>query len=478
MKRIYLTSVIILMFLLLLCGSALGDAKRDVPEKTIVTRPEKVIDLTLRMQPWPTRRCNPARTGRSLATGPGFSLVETASADLFGGVLEYDSSLTGGGIMGGSLDEAIRAEALDGLLIGFNNMLYFRYTPVKAFFAFSIPGGQVWSREEWGYFYPGINLSGYVIGLYNGNYKLVNCIKNDETLVWGKQIMGERGPYGFFAVGKRVYVDGLWDKNQNNEDIFHISAYDKDGYPLWFSGAQLNNIHTCAEDAQGNAYFRDASPALLRINPDGSEAWRVPFHIEAGDDYTDMGIGPICGADGRIWVCSKDESAPRRIGSGLPYIVLNSDGSKYKSGGFGDKGTPASACYGGDNRLYVGFYGTEVTCFDDWNQEIWSTTMYSGGKEILDMVMDKDNVIYVVYAAVGAEIPGLGCYLSVLDPVDGSVKKTLLLNIPPEWSGSLTELAIGEDGKLFLLNSAGYLKEFSRLILIDTSGGNKFIKVQ
>lgn len=488
MKPKHLTSAICFILLLILCGTATGESipsgsAGKVPLADEIELKESgdvaagKFDAALgsgwlQAPPWPVRHCDAARTGRSKFKGPGTTLLETANVDLFGGVLEYQMIPASGSFFSETLEESMQEEAFDGLVIGKGNRLYFRHKIDRVVFSYQFPDGQQLTKEEWGNSYPGLDSFSRVHGLFHSIFKIMYCIAPDGTEVWKIPVFGGGGAYSFFAVGKKIYLDAEWDKDENDETFFNMSAYDIGGNLKWTSGPYYTNFHACAEDAQGNAYFRDASPTLHRINPDGTTAWTFQFPVKTGDDFTDTGIGPICGADGRIWVSAKSTTAQLRMKAGLPYIVLNNDGSKYKSGGFGDKGAPAAACYGGDNRLYVGFSDAVVSCYNDWNEEVWSTTLVSSGDDLLDMVMDVDNNIYVAYTAWGAQTMGEGCYVSVINSTDGSVKKTQLIDIPEQWSDSPTELAIGEDRTLFLLNSAGYLKQLSAL-KIATGGMEK-----
>jgi len=83
------------------------------------------------------------------------------------------------------------------------------------------------------------------------------------------------------------------------------------------------------------------------------------------------------------------------------------------------------------------------------------------------MVMDADNIIYILYTAWGVQSLGEACYLAVIDPSDGSILKNLMVDVEEKWCNAHSELAIGADGKLFYLNAAGFLKQFSSLHILE-----------
>jgi hypothetical protein len=115
---------------------------------------------------------------------------------------------------------------------------------------------------------------------------------------------------------------------------------------------------------------------------------------------------------------------------------------------------------GGNGILYLAFEDGTVAGYQDWDQLVgeWKAPAENG---IHDMIMDKDNWIYVAYTAYGLLDLGKATYLSVLHPNTGNVKKTFKIDVPPEYVDSPVELAIGEGRKLFYLHSSGYLKEYS-----------------
>jgi len=219
-------------------------------------------------------------------------------------------------------------------------------------------------------------------------------------------------------------------------------------------------MYRLAEDAQENVYFVDSGTVFYKLNPDGTTAWEIqPPAFDSGTYVSCRERGPICGNDGRVWVTVPYRPGSWR-GSGLPWSVFNNDGTTYKDGRHGKDKIPTRACYGGNDRFYIAYKTPTLDCFEDWDEEVWSIQLSENGT-VLDMIMDVDNMIYLTYTAWGVQAFGEACYLAVIDPSDGEILKNILIDVPEEWCNAHGDLAIGADGKLFYLNSAGFLKEFS-----------------
>jgi hypothetical protein len=144
---------------------------------------------------------------------------------------------------------------------------------------------------------------------------------------------------------------------------------------------------------------------------------------------------------------------------GPAFVVVNSDGTIYKNGSIGSVAkTPVYVCCGSNGYLCVSFSDGSVTGFTDWDQVGWTWQGQAG--EILDMIMDNDNRLYVLYLAYGVETLGGGCYISVLDSSTGQQLGFTKVDVPFEWMDSPSELAIGVNETLIYLNAAGYLKVY------------------
>jgi hypothetical protein len=459
-----------IIVLLAISGTAWGDsAKPKQTEQLEIKQPGLLdLELTFEPSPWPVWRGDAARTGRSKLKGPGASLLETASVDLFDKQLTYTKKISDSTLYGPKYKDYYlviedREAAFYELRVGPGNNLIFEYDEqdphYPQMFSYDMSSG-----EKWGVSYSSphsiaLDSRGRIYDALSYVSVKLRCWDRDGNKVWVTEGPPIYKP-SVITIGERLYA-GLRVPGTG----YTVSAFDLDGTILWTSETFSDRTYRLAEDAQENVYFVDDDTVLYKLNADGTTAWEIQPPASGSGDYPGCREwGPICGNDGRVWVTVPYHPGSMR-GSSLPWSVFNNDGTTYKDGMHGKDKIPMRACYGGNDRLYIAYKTPSLACFEDWDEEVWSIQLSANG-EVLDMVMDSDNMIYLIYTAWGVQSFGEACYLAVIDPSDGTILKNLMVDVEEKWCNAHSELAIGAGGKLFYLNAWGFLKQFSSLQIL------------
>ena len=450
-------------------------AKPGVEKQSI----EEIFDLPtmIAVPKWPMDYGPIDNTRRAKVSGPGSNLKETASVDLFNSGFEWEELITGNFGLSGQTQvhtffPSDREDSFSNLLVGAGNKLYFSmdYPSPGATFAYRIPTGQLWQT------------------LYASTG---TALDNKGHLIYSSEsifIVSSYGKWSHFAVmpeypaygrgfGSYYYADVGYHSMYDWQADVELRAYNSQGVEVWVNDHILGKVDALAEDSDRFVYVRDHGEGLRKISPTGETIWDIKMpSAKYSLNYDKHMLGPIPGPDGRIWTSTKiwgDEGLVTIPGAtpgsgkkstemkrGPVFVVVNADGTIYKYGKYANRSMPRIACLGGNGVLYIAFEDGTVAGYQDWDQLVgeWQTPAENG---IHDMIMDKDNWIYIAYTAYGLLDLGKATYLSVLHPLKGESKKTFKIEVPSEWVDSDVELAIGEDGKLFYLHSAGYLKEYS-----------------
>ena len=450
-----------IVVLLAVGGNASGADVKEEESKTVIEFRGTDLELTFEPSPWPVWRGDAARTGRSKLKGPGASLLETASVDLFD--REFIIKVVVKGQFGSHtvkkyLVVADRSASFAELRVGPGNNLIFEYGgnyPANnpRMYSYDMSSGEKWGKYYFTIHNIALDSRGRIYDtLAYASHKL-RCWDRDGDEVWVVDDPSIHKP-SVITIGERLYV------GFSAEAKYFVGAFDLDGNELWRSAPHKKRVERLAEDSDGGVYLTGFNTAFQKLNPDGTSAWEI--QPPTPGSVPNPGCeerGPICGSDGHVWVTVPYYPGNMRPPR-LPWSVFNSDGTTYKEGKHGKDKIPMRACYSSDDRFYIAYKTPSLACFEDWDEEVWSIQLSENG-EVLDMVMDADNMIYLIYTAWGIQSLGEACYLAVIDPSDGEILKDILIDVPEEWCNAHSDLAIGADGKLFYLNSAGYLKEFS-----------------
>ncbi len=300
-------------------------------------------------------------------------------------------------------------------------------------------GGGSWSSHSLGPF-------GYVFTI--GKNGVVYCLKHDGSIQW--EIPAKDVPNAkLISVGKYVYFRC---KNSNGD---FIKAYNKDGSFAWLSGYnELTFAWLAAEDSSSNLYIPTPAWNVMKIGSDANSGWTTSIPTGAG--AYNFGLPLIYGNDDRVYINFRPATPPGQS----PYCVLNPDGSIYKSGTFAHGSYIVDASYGGDGRFYVLGSDDTITCYQDWDSEVWSKAVPGNhpeghGPTLLNAVMDKDNILYVIQRNWDDATP---FYLHVIKP-DGQMLPPVNFTLP-EGAGQIFHVAIGDGNTLLVLNSMGYLTIF------------------
>jgi len=329
-------------------------------------------------------------------------------------------------------------------------------------------------------------------------------------------------PSKLLTVGRHIYVSSGIEFG-GDEDFHNFMIYDE--YLDWYMGGLIadKEVRYVAEDASANAFVRWSDESFEKYLPTGKPGW---FTYETRSDTGGVSgpayfMWPIIGNDNWIWVASsyKDESSSESVtpfGSRFQ-VFQDFETSEVirKSGDYGLDKTVVKACYSRDSRLYVAFYDSTIACYKNWDEKVWEKNLgkfeISGlnaikqkvavrgdaaaegqdtsegdtdgsgdnfwgipelgelalvgapdGGHIAEMIIDRDNIIYVLRTFGQHE--KRRCVLYVLNPDTGEVEKQLPLEVPGEL-GSGNCLAIGTYHRLYWMNSAGWLQVLNPLLV-------------
>ncbi len=459
-----------MIILVAINGVAAGAAAKIAPKaKTEKMAPTNIGPTPVAIAgitPWGQDRGDPARSGRSPFKGPGANLTETASASIEeGGQLHISlPGISVPGILegGGNGEISYTTSALTTLRVGPANRIYFVVMGSEEIGCYDLVSYKLAKGEEWRH--PqlettyGINTDGDVYDscIYDIDHAGLRRIEKAGDVGW-IQLGTDPWINSVMCVGENIYACTMSEVDKGN-----ICAFNADGDLVWSQQWSGPVPEAAAEDAEGCVYYLTDGNIVHKRNPDGSIVWnfsianvRTPV-----PSMKDIEGGPIVGDDGRIWVClSYVPSSKEFVGNGLPYVVLNADGTKFKAGTYPPHKEPVFACYGANADFYILFKDNTLTCYSNWDQPEW-TTEIGNANPVWDMVMDSDNLIYINYTAEGIQAFEPKQYISVIDPSDGKVLKTVMLDIPDGVVSATGDLALG-NGKLFYLNEVGIIKEFS-----------------
>ncbi len=429
----------------------------------------------LRVQPWPMYRGDARRNGRSYFQGPmAVSKVEMVK-DLYEKCAP--KPLPAG-------NPSVRRIIFQGLLVRSSDYIY------CIAYHKDIEKSGYHTANYWGYHRVSYNLSSGITSNHAENYSMETCLdfqgnnyqvhcdtmakcdytaNKDMLLDWTKipyhDTIGYFDGYRYLTnlLGTRLYLHrGIID------GPFYITAFELGTGVAWHSKKFDNPMIGMMEDLFGNFYVTVIGEGLYKVGPNGEVQWNVlgqpqmqkPFGLAPADKSGRF--GPICGNDGRIWVYTRSLASPP-----MEYHVFNTDGSEYKSGNFGAHINPLVCCCGHDGRFYVATNAIDVRCYNDWSELVWSTgllpqnSMINTAITIQDMVMDSKNMIYVLKKTCGPNAYDVSLEVFAINP-NGQIVSNTTINLPVG-AGSENELAIGDNKKLVLLNSGGFLYVISAL---------------
>jgi len=337
-------------------GNASGADVKAEESKTVIESRGTNLELIFAQPPWPVWRGDAARTGRSRLKGPGASLLETASVDLFDKQLTYTEKITSGNPFNPPkyvdyyMDTANRAEAFAELRVGSGNNLIFEYGKLDPYYP-QVFSYDISSGEKWGVYYStphsiALDYRGRIHDTLAYYFHKLRCRDSDGNEVWVVEDPSIYKP-SVITIGERLYVSLRVESNHS------VGSFDLEGNELWRSAPHKERVYRLAEDSDGDVYFVESNSVLHKLNPDGTPAWEIqPPAPGSGTSPGCEEWGPICGGDGRVWVTVPYHPKNLR-GSSLPWSVFNSDGTTYKEGLYGRDRIPMRACYGGNDRLYI-----------------------------------------------------------------------------------------------------------------------------
>jgi uncharacterized delta-60 repeat protein len=224
---------------------------------------------------------------------------------------------------------------------------------------------------------------------------------------------------------RNVIVVGSSPGTTTAYDIIVIK-YSPGGDSIWakrIAGSGYSNdiAKAAAIDASGAVYvtgttgtYPDYNILTLKLNADGSEAWRATYQGSAGK--ADEPVGLAVDGSGNVFVTGYETNADNV--TDIVTIKYNSDGSRawftVFDGGASDN--PAGIALGADGSIYVagsstqGSYPDYVTIkFTANGAEAWSV-YYSGSGNAEDaatgLVVDGDGNVYVTGRSATAPPPG------------------------------------------------------------------------
>jgi hypothetical protein len=424
-------------------------------------------------QPWPMARGNSFRNGRSTYPGPGAIAKFSWLCDIFYavgpcGTIPEDRWMVFQDLLVNSTNyffSIVHYKDIEttGFTSEYKKYVYHGYHTVMGNLAFPGSNGLPGNLSMETCLDPYGNLfRTYPLALkkYEFNYDDYDCA---WSCVWSSDIpycdtlnYDEGYRYLTNLVGKRIYLHrGIMG------GPFYITAFDHGGGVAWHSEMFNNPLYGMMEDPDANLYLRVFNEGLYKLAPDGRILWHVlqdPYQMKkqftgvAPRDKSGL-TGPIYGDDGRIWVCTL-----RGLSTAAQYHVFNPDGSQYKSCSFGAGIDPCVCCCGDDGRFYVATSNLDVRCYNDWDELVWSTALAepiitTGLTAIQDMVMDSNNMIYVLLYRAQADTHNIEFF--AINP-NGEIVSDIESYLPYR-AGPENELAIGNDKKLVCLNSAGYV---------------------
>ena len=477
--------------------------------------------LTANGAPWPLERGSVTNSGRSLFKGPVSNIGESKSVDL---ITLHEKIQQFQGLLKGDEFHSLR--------VGPAGWVYFTFLFDEPPHFVSLVGYNINTEAEWRYasFDTEICLDYTQWG--NGyEWFVCNCTSNlavgrmsADFAKWpgGCPLTGENYTltgYPRLLMAGRTICATAEAESAGRKDYHVFSMFDgRSAHPTGGPNLMFDGVFYVCEDNQGDVFARMDNEHVKKFNPDGSEAWE---EAETTSELKELSIRPeyfmqpILGSDGCIWVSSIYIAQPERSSPDCyasRYRVLYDGGQAngiLKSGDYGPGRIVWKACYGSDSRLYIATDDNVITCYENWNQNVWEaplvpkpklpmemakasvesqgnapggsgttsgfmhnkaelklpagglteTTPVKDTGYVSEMILDRDNVIYVLRTNWRDTEEDKWCKLYILDPNTGEVltekELTLSGNIGPHnW------IAIGPDKKLLWMNSAGCLKVY------------------
>ena len=276
--------------------------------------------------------------------------------------------------------------------------------------------------------------------------------KNDELWRAGLPMGSD---YAVVAAGQQIYT-------KVGGTAHSLQVWNKDGDKICDLPFD-SPIGGVAEDLGHKKFFVQTRKALHKFDFNGNQEWAYEDLALTLSDSPEAweASGPIVDYAGNVWATGSYTG---------PWAVLKPDGTVYKSGGNDPFLSPipvessiTRVAFSSDGRFFElasgGFMDT-VTCYEDWDQKVWSATIY--GAKVYDMILDSQNRIYICFLDYGSSDTakyGWKC----LDPVNGNVILSVMdIAEPAELLESKhgAELAIGSDRQLVMLMGGGYLTVF------------------
>jgi hypothetical protein len=292
------------------------------------------------------------------------------------------------------------------------------------------------------------------------------CFDNSMSKeLWRKSLPDSWSERRLLGAGEYVYT-----YHSRIDDTHIIQVRDSNGDLMRSINVSSEPV-AIAEDAQYRKVYIQDGERLHKYNYEGEKEWGalvfekpVPFPLTPHVKF-----GPTVGYDSKVWVSDAYTEQ---------WVVFDREGSRYKEWnrhpnpqqmqpGFKDRDDERIAmALSTDGKLVTAIggnmYGT-VICMNDWDQELWKTEFDI--TNILDMVMDSKNRIYLCISEFDKTEQKFFCYLVVLNIADGSVTYKIPVTGFTGGSGRIrvvsAELAIGEDNSLIMLQQAGCVAIFS-----------------
>jgi len=415
--------------------------------------------INLLVSPWPLPRCDGANRGRSGLSGPEGSALKSVQFNL-----KDDLGL-------GLWPKVTCTD----LLAGSSNRVYYINHELILLVAYDLTSGYLWKYPISIYTDPFmLDESGNIYFLTGASFNVgekasVNCINSKAELQWSTAIPGDSNAISRIrCVSTRIYVS-----TKRYGEGYYVLAFERDGKLAWSAGPLNDELINMAEDSEGYLYF-ETWQGLYQYESDGNYKWYYEFPLsESGGFFTGAGPAraPVVGHDGRVWLNSTQKPQ---------FLVINRDGSVYKQidyapGNLAQPYAATFACIGGDGRFYMADTSNVVICYSDWDQEMWRRSISCPGGKIMDMIMDKDNRIYVLYYTKIAD-KKYDFHWTLLSPTDGSIIFDGKIPLPDGAYGfDTSDLHIVGGGKLVHLCTSGFITVLDPKVVTDEPTGYSMV---
>jgi len=426
--------------------------------KIVALRPSMISKqpslIAMLRPPWPSRRCNAANRARSGLNGPAGSALPRVQYNIKDGLnISLWPSVT-----------------CSDLLVGPSNRAYLVNQDLSLLVAYDLSTGYLWKHPISVYTNPFmLDESGNIYFLTGAGFNVgekasVNCLNSKGELQWSVPMPGDNNAISRLrSVGARIYVS-----TKRSGEGYYAFAFERDGRLAWSAGPLNDELINLAEDPEGYLYF-ETWQGLYQYDLDGNYKWYYEFPKPEGTGFfTGAGLsrGPVIGHDGRVWV--NNTQKPQ-------FLVINRDGSNYKQIDYapGSLALPYMAtfvCIGGDSRLYMADNLNVVICYSDWSDEVWRISIPCAGGKILDMIMDTENRIYILYFIKKGE-NNFDFHWASIDTNNGSIIYDASIPLPQGYNKyELSNLVIGGGRNLIYLCPSGILTVLDPTVVTDEPG--------